>query len=124
MFFALSLVFLVLAFVTGAHVYVIKNTLSHWLVAVLSAIASAMAAWTAIYYAARSFVDPARIVLDTFAGTISMGFANHPPTDPLIFGNPWLLACLLPMAAGCFAARELRKLPELAKEPAIALVVE
>ena len=124
MFFALSPMFLVLALVTGAHVYVLKNTLSHWLASLLSAVASTMAAWTAIYYAARSFFDPARVTLETFAGSISLAFPNHAPTEPLVFGNIWLLACVLPMVVGCFATRELRKIPDLAKEPPIALAIE
>ena len=117
MFFALSLVFLVLSLVTGAHAYVLKNTLSHWLVSMLSVVASMSCAWTAIFFASRSFVDPQRIVLDASFLKLTASFQNHAPTEPLVFGGLWLIACAAPLVVGCLLVRELRKLPELSVQP-------
>lgn len=113
MLFLLSLVFLVLAFATGAHAYVFKNTLSNWLVAMLSALASIVSAWTAVYYAIRFFLDPSRIVLDAYAFKLSMAFADHPSSDIVVFGHVWLIALVLPLLVACIAARELRKIPQV-----------
>lgn len=117
MLFLLFIVFLVLAFSTGAHAYVYKNTLAHWLVAMLSAFASVVSAWTAVYYAIRFFLDPSRIVLDVFSFKLSMAFANHPSSDIVVFGHFWLIALVLPLLVACIAARELRKVPQMQDTP-------
>ena len=109
----LALVFLGLALSTGAHVYTTKNTLSHWLVSGFSAFASVISSWTVLYYAARFFYNPSKIVIDTFFLNIALVFNNHPATDPVVFGNTWILACTLPMFAMLFMVRELRKVPQL-----------
>lgn len=124
MFFALSLVFLVLSLVTGAHAYVLKNVLSHWLVSMLNVVASMSCAWTAIFLAARSFVDPQRIVLDAPFLKLTVSFPNHAPTEPLVFGAVWLLVCAVPLVVGCVLVRELRKLPELSLPPSSPALAE
>lgn len=114
----LSFVFLVLAFATGAHAYVLKNTLSHWLVSMLSAFASIVSAWTTVYYATRFFLDPSRIVLDLVTFKLGMTFPNHPSSDIVVFGPMWLLALALPLLVACVIARELRKMPRMQDTPA------
>lgn len=108
----LSLVFLALALSTGANVYIVKNSVSNWVVASLSAFASIVSAWSVIYCATRFFFDPAKIVLDTFIVHVGMAFPGHPGTDTMVFGNVWLLPCLVPMLAAVLVMRELRKIPK------------
>lgn len=113
----LSLVFLVLALCTGANVYILKSTLSNWAISILSVCASVMSAWTAIYYATRFIADPAKIIIDTSVLNMAMAFANHAPTDPIVFGNLWLIAVFVPLVVASIVARELRKVPRLQPQP-------
>lgn len=109
----LTFIFLAFAFATGVHAYVLKNTLSHWAVSILSAIASLATAWTALYSGARFFYDPAKIMIDTLVFKLNLVFTNHAPTETLVLGNFWLLACAAPLVLSVLLARELRKLPAM-----------
>lgn len=108
-----TFIFLAFSFATGVHAYVIKNTLSHWMVSLLSGFASFCTAWTALYSGVRFFYDPSKIVLDTGVLNLHLVFTNHAPTEPVVLGNAWLLACLIPLVISVLAVRELRKLPEM-----------
>lgn len=109
----LSFIFLIMAFVTGAHAYVFRNTLSHWLVSALSAFASVISSWTTVYFATRFFLDPSKIIVDAALFKFGMAFPNHPSSDIVVFGPLWMIPLFLPLLVACIGARELRKMPRM-----------